>query len=409
MNWKPCIAFAVLFAAPSVARAAYVRVPTPAQPAAASSTIFLNRCVGGETIRTGSNSSAVDNISEVVVDDVTLPEYPYGDASWNEVVARTRKLFAPFDIMVTDVDPSPEPHFESIVCGTGEDAGFPQAWGVAPFTCEVYDNSINFTFPQSIGNDPRTIAETIAQEVAHTFGLDHLLDCLDPMSYLADCGERSFQDWEIPCGEYEERACTCGGWTQNPYQRIVGEFGPQSDIEGPTVAIVEPADGAIVVPGADFEVLIEIADDAGVARVELLVDGEAMSVAEAEPWGPWPVRNIPAGTYAFSVLAVDDLGNESVSETITVHAMSDEEDEPDEEDEEDDGDDGDDGESDGGGSSGESGVAEDPPRYDYHRGGGEQGCACSTHRENGWPGLLLLLLVPTTIGRASSRARCRTR
>ena len=56
----------------------------------------------------------------------------------------------------------------------------------------------------------QSLCETVTQEVAHAFTLDHELLCEDPMTYLDGCGAKSFQNVLAPCGEYEERPCSCG-------------------------------------------------------------------------------------------------------------------------------------------------------------------------------------------------------
>ena len=379
---------------PAVAQADYVRVEGRAVAGAEdASIIFLNRCEGGLTVKSAWVDDANKNKSTILEADAVLPEYAFGDASWNEVVRRTRELFAPFDVIVTEEDPAPAIHYEAVVCGAGIDAGFRATYGVAPFSCEPFPNSINFTFPETIGNDPRVIAETVAQEVAHTFGLDHLLDCHDPMTYLDDCGPKSFQNARLDCGEYEPRECDCGGYTQNPHKYLIGAFGRQSDEDGPVVSIVAPVDGDLVEPGAELEISIEVEDAAGIASVALYSNGELASELFEEPWGPWPVRNIPEGEYEFYVVATDGLGNESLSESVVVRAGNEED--P------------------GVGDEDEDQVA-DTAQPELDRGnaemGADEGCGCvagTGRTAYGTPAVLLLLLIARRRRRARAGARSR--
>src|SRR5688572_14943306 len=131
-------------AAPSeMPRGTYVRVPAspiegaPAQAAEGGEPhiLFLNRCAGSVTISAGWPDDNTVNRSGILGGSVTFPPYPFGDASWNEVVEHTRQIFSPFNVAITDVDPSPAPHDEAIVCGSGSMAGFGGAGGVSPFTC----------------------------------------------------------------------------------------------------------------------------------------------------------------------------------------------------------------------------------------------------------------------------------
>lgn len=95
-----------------------LRIETPTQAGGSPHVLFLNRCAGGQTVSPGNENSSA-NTSSILGGSVNFPEFPYGDAAWNEVVARTRELYTPFNVQVTDVDPAPAPHDEVIVCGDG--------------------------------------------------------------------------------------------------------------------------------------------------------------------------------------------------------------------------------------------------------------------------------------------------
>jgi uncharacterized protein (TIGR03382 family) len=51
----------------------------------------------------------------------------------------------------------------------------------------------------------------MAQEIAHSFGLDHEMLPADPMTYLDYPGERTFQNEMASCGEFSDRACGING------------------------------------------------------------------------------------------------------------------------------------------------------------------------------------------------------
>jgi len=193
--------------------------------------LYLNRCADRPVVWPAWEDDAVEDLSSVLEYVAEPPPYPYGYASWQQVLATTRRLFAPFDIEVTDEDPGDWPHDEVFVCGGPWHAGLePGFWGLAPFHCQPPETAVSFVFPESIGNAPEEIGVTVAQEAAHAWGLDHSLSCKDPMSYAAPCGERSFQDRELACGEYFARTCGCGGDQQNTYQRLADVLG-ERDVE----------------------------------------------------------------------------------------------------------------------------------------------------------------------------------
>lgn len=48
----------------------------------------------------------------------------------------------------------------------------------------------------------------------------------DLMTYLTEnCGPKRYVDQEMQCGEYELRACQCGGSTQNSFAVLLGKLG----------------------------------------------------------------------------------------------------------------------------------------------------------------------------------------
>jgi hypothetical protein len=188
--------------------------------------LFVNRCPEGISISYGRVDDARRNRSMIVTGTIHLDPYPYSDESWDAIMAEVQRMFDPFDILVTDEDPGDVPHDEAVVCGSDKDAGFAPAAGIAPWGCRPIANAVTFTFPEAIGDDPRYTAETVVQEAAHAWALDHSFACRDPMTYLVGCGQKEFVDADKPCGEYEARACACGNDTQNTYEHLMDLFGP---------------------------------------------------------------------------------------------------------------------------------------------------------------------------------------
>ena len=388
----------------------------PAQRAGGPHIIFLNRCVGGISIDAGWPDDNTVNRSGILNGTTQFPEYPFGDGSWNQVVVEAQEIFAPFNVLITDVDPSPMPHDEALVCGSGALAGFSGAGGVSPFTCEVIPAPITFTFPESLGDDPRNIAEVIAQEAAHAWGLEHEFKCEDPMSYLYGCGEKSFQDGDYQCGEYEGRACECGGATQNAFAAITELFGSAvPDTEAPTATIVSPIDGQVFAAGDNFDVAVDVSDDGEIARVDLYLDGEPSSADMSDPFGPWPVIDAVAGSFEIYIVATDAAGKETVSAVVHFDVTEDgvPPDEPSDGSDGGDGTDGGGGEvgdgdggggGDGGGSGGEPGAL--PPGFGL--GAEAAGCGCTADplapAQAWWTGGLLVLWQTSRRRRAATRA-----
>jgi uncharacterized protein (TIGR03382 family) len=148
--------------------------------------------------------------SSIVRQPTVVTPWDIDDETWDETVACMREIYAPFDVAITDRDPGDVPHIEAVFGGHPSDVGLPSnVAGVSPFTtdCGVIENSVVFTFTDVLPDDPRLMCEVMAQEVAHSFGLDHELLAEDPMTYLDYPGERSFQDELAPCGEDVARPC----------------------------------------------------------------------------------------------------------------------------------------------------------------------------------------------------------
>lgn len=245
-----------------------------------SNIIYLNRCEGGCTITRGSESS-VNNTSSIVYGSASIAPFAHGDSDWDEVVRCVRGIYEPYDVVITDEDPGLTPHFEAIVAGTPQDIGRTTGiGGVSPFRCSIINNAITFSFA-NIYRSPRDICETVAQETAHAFGLEHEYLCEDPMTYLDGCGEKWFRDVDAQCGEFEPRSCRCGGATQNSHQRLLGHFGPADPVP-PEVDILRPPANSNLQPG--FGIQVEAIDDVEVSSVELYIDGELIASTDLAPY-----------------------------------------------------------------------------------------------------------------------------
>jgi MYXO-CTERM domain-containing protein len=184
---------------------------TPVSTRALSRVIYLNR--DGVILRPGINNSA-RQISSIVSQPTEIYGWDIDDDTWDETVSCIAELYSPFDVAVTDRDPRGAAHIEVVFGGSPEDVGLPEnVAGVSPFTtdCSIIENSIVFAFTDVLPEDPRLICEVTAQEIAHSFGLDHEMLASDPMSYLDYAGDRKFRDRTASCGEYADRECGING------------------------------------------------------------------------------------------------------------------------------------------------------------------------------------------------------
>lgn len=214
-----------------IPRSTYVVIDQPGvselpEIAAAAPIIFYMNRSGG-TYYPGNNDSRT-NRSSIVDQASTVSAWNVSTTGWSYVMTCLQDLFSRYNVVITDVDPGNVPHYESVIAGYPQEVGMQQGvGGVSPyaFDCGVIPNSIVFTFAGVYGSDYQGICETAAQEIAHSFGLDHEYLCEDPMTYLYNCGDKTFQDVAARCGEYSARNCQCGATTQNSVQLLTQRLG----------------------------------------------------------------------------------------------------------------------------------------------------------------------------------------
>ncbi len=290
-----------------------------AGPPAISNTLYINDCrPNGCALSPGFDDSRT-NHSSIAFAQTTMSPWPHSDALWSEVVACVRATFRPFDIEVVTDDPGAANHFEVMVAGTFAQLN-PQlegAGGVAPFIgCGGSDdNVITFVFAQQ-SDDLEYLCGAIAQEAAHVWGLDHELNALDPMTYLALGSLKRFQNEDAQCGERLDRpqVCSCGGTTQNSYQYLEQLFG-STPLPPSNVTISSPRDGAWVKPGFPVHVMIDSV--LGATRATLRIDGAEIGTLSPGPFAFNAPASIDAGTHEVTAVGIDG-GNRSVSTTISV-------------------------------------------------------------------------------------------
>jgi hypothetical protein len=186
-----------------------VEVDRDAVPHAVNSrTVFLNRCVGGCVIVYGTTDSRTNKSQ---IGRGTLSAFKYGDESWKAVVDCIKETFSPFNLRVTDKDPGATvEHFEIMIAGTPGQIGVdPNTLGIAEYSCRspgscspYMPNTIVYDFANAydgISNRDLEICATAAQEIAHTWTLDHVTEKTDPMTYYPYSGMRTFKDG-LTCG-----------------------------------------------------------------------------------------------------------------------------------------------------------------------------------------------------------------
>lgn len=289
---------------------------------AQSKVIYLNK--NGVTLTPGNNDSRT-NRSSIASATTTIAPWSVSATTWSATVSCMKELFSAYDVTVTETDPGQTPHMEAVFGGSPTQLGLPTGVaGVSPFTsdCGIIENSIVFTFTSVIPQDARLACEIMAQEVAHSYGLDHELLAADPMTYLNYNGNRSFQNQTASCGEDTARPCGINGQTcrtnQNSVALLSERLGLRTgDTTPPTLSLTYPSNNAIVPPG--FQVKATATDNMIVSNAKLYVDGTMAAMqATGGPFVFTTATSLADGAHVIKVEVSDGANVQSQTINVTV-------------------------------------------------------------------------------------------
>ena len=87
--------------------------------------------------------------------------------------------------------------------------------------------------------------------------------------------------------------------------------------EAPTASIQNLADGSVFLVGDDLDIRVNATDDGTVTQVELFADTTSLAVLTASPY-TFTWTNVPAGTFALTAVATDDLGVQTTSDAVNI-------------------------------------------------------------------------------------------
>ncbi|MBP7286370.1 MAG: hypothetical protein KBB21_07130 [Nannocystaceae bacterium] len=250
---------------------------------------------------------------------------PYGDGAMRDAVLQAvRTDWNDFDILVTDTRPASGEYTMNMTGPSNPFGG--GVLGIAPLDCDDSQTASNITYAFVSANDGLSAAEhatTIGQEVAHSFGLEHVDDTADIMNPYVAGGDPTFKDECLTIVQGgscpDQHIAECGdAYAQNAYRELMTLFGPSSpDAQAPTVSITFPLDGQEFEAGTGFAVMVDVVDDQGIGGVTLYQDGAMVGEDASAPYS-WQVNGLPSGVYEFYVRAVDLAGNEAMSDTVTI-------------------------------------------------------------------------------------------
>jgi hypothetical protein len=295
-------------------------------------TIFLNNCKpNGCRVTHGNSNDSRSDTSTIA--GGTLRPFSGTDQQWKDVVACVQDVFSIYNVQVTDVDPGTANHFEIMIAGNPTDIGQSNSvGGVSPIGCNAQGGYINNALVFDFANvwlpypDPvEEMCATAAQELAHSFTLDHVTDASDPMTYYSYTGRKYFRDTNSQCGSdcvngqapfggtcsgagAQSHACLCTGFqTQNSVATIQGLFGAGPGTP-PVITFTTPHNGDNVTPG--FAIAPDVMENApqGVQKVDILIDGTMAASLTRAPYVINSPMTLGDGNHKIEAQATDFQG-----------------------------------------------------------------------------------------------------
>ncbi len=290
--------------------------PTPA-------TIFVN--FDGATL----NDSGEDSRTNSTLIGYSGPFDRYGEGAKRAAVLQAvREDWRPYAATVTDRRPD-SGDYTMVMVGPTNFTG--SSLGIALLDCANSWTSNNIVYAFHSADDGYTAAATattINQEVAHSFGLEHVdapEDIMHPYNvggdprFISECEDVvEAAGIGILCTDQHE--ASCGSPTrQNSHAELMRFLGPRPvDLMPPTVDVVSPESGTRFAAGDPFVISVEASDDEGVVAVELHHLGQMMALDDAPPYS-WEVTGAPEGMYVFNAVAYDAAGNSSSSRDVVIY------------------------------------------------------------------------------------------
>ena len=256
--------------------------PTPIGEPAKAVTLYVRG--DGGTITLGADDDSASDVSSMVERtgraQLTVPAWSGGPAGWKQVMSCVKDRLSPFAVTVTDSRPKRGDYIMAMVGGRSSMLKFgDDISGITASDGSVERNAVVYVFSDTDDNDTEDTCVAVIHEFGHAVGLDHEYLCKDPMTYLSDCGEKSFQDVTAPCGEDSARTCDNGNATQNSFQYLASAIGlrepSQRTLDAPT---------ALATAEQPVELSAEKSSEQAVAQSsEQAVDEDDDSVDDAPP------------------------------------------------------------------------------------------------------------------------------
>jgi len=299
-------------------------LPEPLQLGPAKSNVFFLNYDGVTIKFTGQEDDSSQNISQF--QDFAMNYQPYGGGAKRAASMQAVKSdWAKYKVTITDQRPGGGNYTMCVNSPTNPFGG--GVLGIAPLDCND-GQARNIVFAYHSDNDQfpaATQATTMSQEIAHAYGLEHVMEPNDIMNPYNAGGDPSFIDQcftldgggqGIACGQ--QHAQFCGGNGQNSHQELVALFGvSEPDPVPPVVNIVQPGNGQVLDAPANFPIVVEASDNVGVKQVQLFNNGAPLASWNSPPYAT-DAQNAAVGQYCLTATAIDEAGNKGESAQVCV-------------------------------------------------------------------------------------------
>ena len=276
---------------------------------------------GATVVRGPACSSSADLCSSVVKCEsgrAVVPPFSGTPAERAGITTLVRQYYAPFAIDIVDEKPASGSHTTCVVGGQPGDICFEgRAAGVAPLDCNDANGDVDivFAFSDASRNDPHLTAVAIAQETAHSLGLEHTTLITDIMYPYLSGVETGFLDSEMGI----ERSFGCRADSQNSFLALEQVLGPSPsravDVTPPTIRFLTPEEGRFGYAQL-VAVRFEASDDRGVRTVELRIDeGTPGAQSLQSTRAPFELDvMLTLGKHRLQAIASDGAGNSGSAE-----------------------------------------------------------------------------------------------
>ena len=314
-----------------------------------SHTLFLNNCQpNGCALKVG-NTNATTLTSDIPSSNTTLSAFSGTAQNWSDILACVTMVMKPFNITVTDKQPTSGDYFEVIIAGDPRQMGLPCdasgcVLGIADYPCQqpidcgrkYIPDALVFDFANVAGPAMTTlVCGTAAQEIAHAWTLDHATPATDPMTYNNYVAPLKFQDaapcgsdclyscpggtgtcnaFGVPCTSGRHTCMSSGQSTQDEIKIISALMGPAGAV-APTLTVSKPVNGGGIQAGGEIDVTCTSSD--GIEEVDYSFDGVPAGQLTTAPFTFNVTSSAKDGSHTITIMCTSNL-QASSTQTLDV-------------------------------------------------------------------------------------------